>query len=162
MLPCIQWLHKMHWLCEQDTHTHTIFIHTHTCQRNNADVEGGCSTCAVMADDPKRTQSINPSLLQHTSVFQSGLWGWEETLQLRVPSLAVHDLGLKQNLHVTTTSHTFTIALAKLKTNKVLKKNRYIIAEHTLLTSHFAQQLHKHASLMVKRLRTPIPTQKNS
>lgn len=72
--------------------------------------------------------------------------------------------GFKQNLRFTTASHTFTIALAKSKTRgKSVKKERYIIAEHTLLTSHFAQHLHKHASMMVRcRLQAQIPMLKYS
>lgn len=130
MLPCIQWLHKMHWLCEQDKHTHahsrTIFTHAkRTCRRNNADVEGGCSTCAVMADDLKRTQSINPPLL----FVQICVPEWivrvsAHPAAARLPPpthtrlLQVLDLGLNRICMWPQPSHTFTIALAKLKTNK--------------------------------------------
>lgn len=135
MLPCIQWLHKMHWLCEQDkhTHTHTLYSHTQrTCPRNNADVEGGCSTCAVMADDLKRTQSINPPLL-----FCTDLCSRVDREGERTPcsctsrphpptSFAVLDLRLNRICMWPQPSHTFHNSIGKIENKqkgvKLLKR----------------------------------------
>lgn len=91
------------------------------------------------------------------------IWGRRRPAVACPVNFAVHNLRLNRICIEPQPSHTFTIALANLKTNNNCGNDQYIIAEHTLLTSHFAQHLHKHASMMVRRrLQTQIPMLKSS
>lgn len=86
--------YTMHWLCEQDKHTYNMHTPSTTLPEEHADVEDGCSTCAVLPDDLEK-QSLNPFTLLYRSVFQrlSGV----VTPQLHVPSLFSPTWGLTES-----------------------------------------------------------------
>lgn len=75
--------YTMHWLCEQDKHTHTICTRVHTCQGTNADMESGCSTCAVMSNDLKiKKKNCSPIT---NDCFSTDLWSREDNLEFKIP-----------------------------------------------------------------------------
>lgn len=117
MLPCIQWLHNA--LAPWTGHiTHTLNMHTHanTLARGKMlTLRMDVALVQLCQMTWKRCSSLNQDCFSYRSVFQSGLCGVADTPTVACPITCVHSVRLNRNLHLTTASHTFTIAFANLK-----------------------------------------------
>lgn len=134
MLPCIQWLHKMHWLCEQDKHTHTqththatarTHIRTHLLEKQCRRGERIVALVQLTADDPTNLRyrphkKIHQSITAFVQICvpEKILSARRRPYKPHVPSACSPRPRASQNLYATAANHTFTTALAKFKTIK--------------------------------------------